>query len=189
MAAALTADRSRNSCARCAPRRKNYEPARAAVVSSLPMAVVVVASWLLRLALGGVLIVAGVLKLHDPVAFATEVANYHLLPSLAPFVAATLPCVEILVGAGLVLFPIGWRRPATVAALLLMVMFAVAVSAAYLRHVNVSCGCFGEGGGPINGLTVLRDLALVAAAAALLALDRPDRAGRTSRPSPLGSTP
>jgi uncharacterized membrane protein YphA (DoxX/SURF4 family) len=149
----------------------------------------VVASWLLRLALGAVLVTAGALKLRDPVAFATEVANYHLWPSLAPFVAATLPYLEIVVGAGLVFFPIGWRRPAALAALLLMVVFAGAVSAAYLRHINVNCGCFGGGGGPITGLVVLRDLALVAGAGALLVLDRPGRTGRTSRPSPLGSTP
>ena len=155
----------------------------------MAMALVVVASWLLRLALGAVLIAAGALKLRDPAAFATEVANYHLWPSLAPFVAAALPGLEIVVGAGVVFFPIGWRRPAALAALLLMVMFAVAVSAAYLRHINVNCGCFGTGGGPITGLTVLRDLALVAAAAALLVLDRRAWTDRTSRPSPLGSTP
>ena len=85
---------------------------------------------LLRLGLGGVLVVAGVLKLRDPSGFAVEIANYQLLPALAPYLAAALPVTEIVLGLGLALFPRGWRRSAAIGVALLLLTFALAVSSA-----------------------------------------------------------
>jgi uncharacterized membrane protein YphA (DoxX/SURF4 family) len=124
----------------------------------------------LRLGLGGLLIVAGALKLRAPVAFATEIANYQLVPAVAPYVAAVLPVLELVLGGALVVAPRAWRRGAALAALGLLATFTVAVASAYFRRINIDCGCFGTGGGPITGLTLARNLALMAAAA-LLALD------------------
>ena len=129
----------------------------------------------LRAGLGGLLIVAGVLKLADPTAFATQIANYQLLPALAPVLGATLPATEILVGAGLFAFPWRWRRAAAAAALALFATFAAAVASAYFRHINIACGCFGDGGGSITALTLARNAALLAGTLALLAVDRPWR--------------
>ena len=128
---------------------------------------------LLRFVLGGLLIVAGALKLRAPVAFATEIANYQLFPGVAPYLAAVLPAIEIVLGAGLLGFPVAWRRAAAFGALSLFAMFSVAVGSATLRHINIDCGCFGTGGGPITVLTVLRNLLLIGAAILLLRLDRP----------------
>ncbi|HEY2731388.1 MAG TPA: MauE/DoxX family redox-associated membrane protein [Polyangia bacterium] len=131
---------------------------------------------LLRLGLGGLLVVAGALKLRAPVAFATEIANYQLLPALAPYVAAVLPVVELLVGGALVVAPRAWRRAAALAALALLAAFTVAVGSAFFRRINIDCGCFGTGGGPITGLTLVRNVVLMAAAAAIVAFDERDRA-------------
>jgi uncharacterized membrane protein YphA (DoxX/SURF4 family) len=128
----------------------------------------------LRLGLGGLLVVAGALKLRAPVAFATEIANYQLLPAVAPYVAAVLPVLELVVGAALVLAPRPWRRAAALAALGMLGAFTVAVASAWLRHINIDCGCFGAGGGPITGLTLARNLVLMAAAATVVAADRAD---------------
>ena len=122
----------------------------------------------LRWGLGALLVVAGALKLRDPGAFATEIANYQLLPALAPILAAALPLAEVLIGAALLLAPAGWRRPAALAAAALFVMFFLAVATAFARGINTECGCFGTGGGPITALTVLRNIVLIGAAAALL---------------------
>jgi uncharacterized membrane protein YphA (DoxX/SURF4 family) len=122
-----------------------------------------------RLGLGGLFIVAGVLKVRAPVAFATEIANYQLAPTVAPYVAAVLPVVELVVGGALVVAPRAWRRAAALAALGLLATFTVAVASAYLRRINIDCGCFGTGGGPITGLTLVRNVALMAVAALLLA--------------------
>ena len=128
----------------------------------------------LRLGLGGLLVVAGALKLRAPGAFATEIANYQLFPAVAPYLAAILPVLELVVGAALLVAPRAWRRAAALAALALFVQFTVAVAAAYFRHINIDCGCFGTGGGPITALTLLRDLALVAGAALAIRLERDD---------------
>jgi putative oxidoreductase len=128
---------------------------------------------LLRLGLGALLVLAGLLKLRDPTAFATEIANYQLLPGGAAVLAAVLPSIEVVIGTGLLALPRAWRRAAAAAALALFVMFTGAVASAYLRRINIDCGCFGTGGGPIGPLTLLRNLMLIAAAVLLLRLDRP----------------
>lgn len=127
--------------------------------------------WLLRLGLGGLFVYAGVIKMLDPSGFATEVTNYHFFPSLAPYLAVMLPPAEIVAGAGLIVLPAVWRRAAALATALLCAMFTVAVAQAVARHINVDCGCFGAGAsGPVTGLTVARDVALLGAALAIFAL-------------------
>jgi uncharacterized membrane protein YphA (DoxX/SURF4 family) len=125
--------------------------------------------WALRLGLGALFIVAGVLKLKDPTGFATEIVNYRFLPELAPWLAATLPAIEVALGAALVFAPAAWRRAAALATTALLVVFTVAVTQAVVRGINVDCGCFGSAAaGPVSMWTILRDLALLAAAGALL---------------------
>jgi uncharacterized membrane protein YphA (DoxX/SURF4 family) len=128
--------------------------------------------WALRLGLGGLFIVAGVLKLRDPTEFAIEVTNYRLFPLLAPWLAVTLPPVEIVLGCALVFLPRDWRRASALAMAALLVAFTVAVTQAVGRGINVDCGCFGGGSGPVTWLTVARDLALLAAACAAWWLNR-----------------
>ncbi|HEV3032325.1 MAG TPA: MauE/DoxX family redox-associated membrane protein [Polyangia bacterium] len=123
----------------------------------------------LRLGLGGLFVVAGALKLRAPVAFATEIANYQLLPALAPYVAAVLPVGELVIGSALVVAPRAWRRAAALGALGLLATFTVAVGSAFFRRINIDCGCFGTGGGPITGLTLVRNVVLMAAATAIVA--------------------
>jgi uncharacterized membrane protein YphA (DoxX/SURF4 family) len=137
----------------------------------------------LRVLLGGLLLAAGALKLRAPASFATEIANYQLVPALAPYLAATLPAIELVVGIALVGLPRRWRRSAALVALGLFAAFLVAVTSAFLRHVNIACGCFGAGGGPISALTVARNSCLVLAAAALLALEGPRPVASTASPA------
>jgi hypothetical protein len=116
--------------------------------------------------------VAGALKLGDPTAFANEITNYRLLPSLAPWLAATLPAVEIALGIALVIAPGPWRRAAALATIALMAVFTVAVSQVVVRGINIDCGCFGGNTGPVTLLTVGRDLVLLAMAGAIFWLER-----------------
>jgi uncharacterized membrane protein YphA (DoxX/SURF4 family) len=139
---------------------------------------------LLRLGLAALLITAGALKLRDPAGFAVEVANFQLVPALAPYLAATLPVVELVLGVGLLLFPAPWRRAAAVGAAILLVGFAVAVGSAFFRHINIACGCFGGGGDTIGPLTLLRNLSLLVAVAALLALDQLPGQAKPAHPQP-----
>jgi uncharacterized membrane protein YphA (DoxX/SURF4 family) len=129
-------------------------------------------AFVLRLGLGGLLVVAGALKLRAPVAFATEIANYQLVPAVAPYVAAILPVLELVVGVALVLGPRAWRRAAALASLGMLAAFTIAVASAYFRRINIDCGCFGTGGGPITGLTLVRNAVLMLSAALIIAAER-----------------
>jgi hypothetical protein len=127
---------------------------------------------LLRVGLAGVLGVAGALKLRAPGTFATEIANYQLFPGAAPYLAVTLPLVELVLAGALLVAPRAWRRAAALGAFGLFVTFTVAVASAYFRRINIDCGCFGAGGGPITVLTLLRNAGLLTAAALVVFLER-----------------
>lgn len=131
-----------------------------------------IVQWALRLGLGGLFVYTGAIKLADPNAFALEIHNYQLFPSLAPVLAAALPVVELTIGLALVAGPRPWLRAGALSCLLLMVVFTAAVGSAVARGINISCGCFGAGSSPVTLVTVARDVALLAASAALLALAR-----------------
>ena len=140
-------------------------------------------AWLLRLGLGGLLAVAGLLKLRDPSGFAVEIANYQLLPSLAAYPAAILPATEVVLGLGLIVAPAPWRRAATVGVTILFVLFTVAVGSAYARGINIACGCFGGGGDAIGPLTLMRNLALLLGISALWRWDAPRRPAPSVAPA------
>jgi len=127
---------------------------------------------ILRVGLGGLFVLAGVLKLGDPTQFAIEINNYDLFPSLAPMLAVTLPFVEIVLGLALMGAPRTWRQAAALGLFGLLVMFTVAVGAAVARHINIECGCFGTKSGPVTWMTVGRDVVLLAVASAVLWLER-----------------
>lgn len=137
-----------------------------------------------RIILGGVFVVAGVLKLPDPAAAVRAVRAYRILaePLAAP-VAFGLPVIEIAVGLAL-LAGVVVRTAATVSAVLLVV-FIGAVGSAWARGLQIDCGCFGNGGQVGAGRTaypteIVRDVGLLLVALALarwpasrLALGRP----------------
>lgn len=100
---------------------------------------------LARIALGGVLIVAGALKVGSPAASARAVQAYQLLPfDVAAYVGYALPVVEILIGALLVVGLL--TRPAAILGGLLMVAFVIGIASAWARGLSIDCGCFGGGG-------------------------------------------
>jgi putative oxidoreductase len=101
-------------------------------------------------------------------AFAVEIDNYQLLPWLAPYMAAALPALEITLALALVVLPAPWRRAAALGCLGLMVLFTVGAASAMARNLDIDCGCFGKGSGPITWLTIARDVALIAVSAVLV---------------------
>jgi uncharacterized membrane protein YphA (DoxX/SURF4 family) len=124
-----------------------------------------------RILLGGVFVVAGLLKVPDPAAAVRAVRAYQLLPEpmVAP-VAFGLPVVEIAVG--LALLAGVFVRTAAIAAAVLLVVFLAGVGSAWARGLQIDCGCFGNGGQVAAGQTaypleVARDAALLLIAVAL----------------------
>jgi uncharacterized membrane protein YphA (DoxX/SURF4 family) len=118
-----------------------------------------------RLLLGGLLLVAGLLKAHDGAAVtASTIAGYRLLP---PFIVAPLglflPYFEIGLGAYLI---VGlFARGAAYIAAVQFGVFAVAVASLVVRHIPANCGCFGAGTNtPPSWGHVAVDVVLAAAA-------------------------
>lgn len=98
-----------------------------------------------RLVVGGVWIVAGVLKLPDPAASVRAVRAYDLLPeAVVPTVGHLLPIVEVVVGVCLVLGLL--TRVMAVASAVLFAAFVIGIAAAWSRGLQIDCGCFGGGG-------------------------------------------
>lgn len=138
-------------------------------------------AWAIRIGLAALFGYAGVMKLLDPEAFAREIANYQLVPSLAPHLAAVLPTTECVAALALLLPSAPWRRAGALAVAGLLAVFLVGVVSVVVRGVNIDCGCFGSGSGSVTGLTILRNVALAAAALYLVFEDgwvpSPERRG------------
>jgi uncharacterized membrane protein YphA (DoxX/SURF4 family) len=100
---------------------------------------------LARLVLGGVLLVAGGLKVTKPTESANAVAAYKLLPTnLAHLFGYALPWIEVAIG---ILLIVGILiRPAAIAGGLIMIVFIGAIASAWARGLLLDCGCFGGGG-------------------------------------------
>ena len=121
-----------------------------------------------RLTLGGVLFVAGYLKVDKLDISQMAVRSYELLPiPIANFLGLTLPFFEVVIGLLLIL----GAATRVFAALggFTMFIFIIAIAQAWARGLNIDCGCFGGGGTVDPGQTrylqeILRDAGLVALA-------------------------
>lgn len=122
-------------------------------------------SLLFRLILGGVLLVAGALKVGNPQKSAMSVRAYEVLPiDIANFFGYVLPWFEIGVGALLIL-----GVAVKISAFLggaTMLIFILAISQAWARGLSIDCGCFGGGGAIDPSQTkyleeILRDFGLL----------------------------
>lgn len=118
-----------------------------------------------RLLVGGVWIVAGLLKLPDPAASVRAVRAYQLLPeAIVPTVGYALPIAEVVLGVTLILGLL--VRIGGVLSAILFLAFIVGISAAWARGLQIDCGCFGGGGYDANATEkypweIARDLGLL----------------------------
>ena len=125
-----------------------------------------------RLVVGGVWITAALAKLPDPSASVRAVRAYDLLPEgVVPTVGHTLPILELVVGACLVIGLL--TRPMSFVSALLFLAFVVGISAAWARGLQIDCGCFGGGGFDADATSkypweIARDACLFALSALLV---------------------
>ena len=118
---------------------------------------------LLRLTLGGLLVLAAITKLTDRAAFQAAVAEYQLLPHALerPF-AAALPAVELMLGA-LLLAGLGTAIAAWVAVPVFL-SFSIAIGVNMARGRELDYHCFGSvQSEPIGWPSLIRSSALVIA--------------------------
>jgi uncharacterized membrane protein YphA (DoxX/SURF4 family) len=121
---------------------------------------------LARLAVGGVWLYAGALKLPHPETSVTAVRAYQILPaSAAETVGHVLPMLEVVVGACLV---VGLLLRLTGGVLALMQLaFIVGIVSVWSRGIAIDCGCFGGGGADPDAISkypweIARDTGLLA---------------------------
>jgi uncharacterized membrane protein YphA (DoxX/SURF4 family) len=94
-----------------------------------------------RFFLGGVLLLSGVSKARDISGFRIALRGYDLLPApLIPSIAFSIPIIEIILGALLV---VGLRVDVTgISAGALLTAFTAWLAVALLRGKEIDCGCF-----------------------------------------------
>ncbi len=118
-----------------------------------------------RLVLGGVLLIAGYLKVGTPDKSQMAVRAYEMLPiSIANMLGLFLPFFEVATGALLILGAL--TRVVAILGGVTMFAFIIAISQAWARGLSIDCGCFGGGGSVAPEDTrylqeILRDLGLV----------------------------
>lgn len=97
---------------------------------------------IVRLVLSATFLLAAMPKIQDPVAFGAAVEGFRLLGGvLATWVALILPWLELVVGFGLLIPQI--RRGSGVILALLLALFIGLHASAWMRGLDISCGCFG----------------------------------------------
>jgi len=96
-----------------------------------------------RFLISAVFLVAGLLKIRDPLAFADGIAAFHFFPvwMINPL-ALSVPFFEVLTGLGILASRT--RRPAALAACGLSLGFVVLFASATVRGLEVTCACFGK---------------------------------------------
>lgn len=108
---------------------------------------------------------AAIPKIAEPLAFATSIGHYEMMPVWAVNAFALIvPWLEVLIGVALV---VGLRiRTSAVVSGTLLAMFTVAVAWAVIHGLEIDCGCFGSAGGEeVSWLKVLKNTGLIAACA------------------------
>lgn len=135
----------------------------------------------LRLAIAGVFIYAGAIKAMDPLKFATQIRAYELTGfAVGGVLAVWLPWLELFCGLALLVNRL--VRGALFWVMVLMVVFTAAQVSAWIRGLNLDCGCFGEMGKPIHPAWVIgRDglILLAVAVLAFLSMRKPPTQDRT----------
>jgi putative oxidoreductase len=123
--------------------------------------------WLLaRAALALVFLYAGAVKLWDPAALASSIVRFQLVPLfLVHPMALALPPLEVICGIALLVGP--WKRQAAFGIAALCAAFLLALLSAAARGLEVDCTCFGSASAQPMWWLILRDVVLLAAAAAM----------------------
>ena len=131
----------------------------------------------LRWGLGIIFIYAAYSKIFDPAFFAEEISYYHMVPKWGEnWMAIFLPWLELVCGVALI-SGVG-KRGALVLVIGMLVVFTYAIGHAVHEGRDIRCGCFGHGESAerVGRVAIVRDLAMIAAAGAALALGREKKA-------------
>lgn len=100
-------------------------------------------SWLASLLFGALFLWSGLIKVLDPLSFTDAVRNFRMVGDpYAVLLAMWIPWVEITAGVA-VMFE-RWQRAGAAILVGALLVFTIAVISAWVRGLDISCGCFGE---------------------------------------------
>jgi uncharacterized membrane protein YphA (DoxX/SURF4 family) len=125
-----------------------------------------------RVLLGGLLLVAGGLKVGHSAELASAIAGFRLLPAaIVGPLALALPYVELLLGVYLVagLF----TRIVAILVAVQFLLYGGAIASAVVRHIPASCGCFGPNDSAVADWPHVAFDLMLAAASVFVAYNAP----------------
>ena len=127
---------------------------------------------IIALIVGCIFIYAGAIKVMDPIGFARDIDNYHILPwGVSIRLAFYLPWLEVFCGLA-VLCGLFYRGGLLILNALISI-FIIASIVAKARGLDISCGCFGHASHNWSfSVHLALDLGLLAAVAFLSFSDR-----------------
>ena len=119
-----------------------------------------------RLVLTAVFLLSSLPKIQDPVNFTVAIEAYQIVGSgLSIWIALILPWLELVIGIGILIPRL--RRASSLILVILLVLFICLHASAWMRGLDISCGCFGQAPTvetPSYYWKILQNLALLLAA-------------------------
>ena len=93
-----------------------------------------------RIVVGAIFLWASFDKIIDPVKFARDISNYHIVPlGLENTIALILPWLEFFIGTGLILGVM--VDGSIIISSVLLITFNIMIAQAMARGFNIDCGC------------------------------------------------
>ena len=125
----------------------------------------------IRIFFGFIFIFAAGTKIADPAGFSQSIYNYKLMPDfMINFLAIAFPWIELVAGILLVFGISVKENSAILSGLLVIFIFAIAIS--LFRGLNIDCGCFGTAGGTKVGIQkILENIGLLILGLILIKFD------------------
>ena len=105
--------------------------------------------FLVRIILGIVFLISSYSKLKNPIGFAQAIENYKIFGALlSRWGAIFIPALEFILA--ILLITGRWMKETFIITAALFIVFDVMIFQAYLRGLDISCGCFGSSHSPID---------------------------------------
>lgn len=104
-----------------------------------------VASLSMRIVLGGTFILAAVPKIMDSRGFAVDITHYDFFPKIVVnIIAITVPWIELFIAFSII-FAVA-QKGGILLLNLMLIAFLVLLGQAWIRGLDIDCGCFGHSG-------------------------------------------
>lgn len=117
-------------------------------------------SYIARVVVGFVLIMASIPKVAEPIAFAKSIQAYQIVPTfLVNISAISIPWLELVIGIFLI-FGLLLRGSSLLSAAL-FAAFSILIAVSLFRGLSIDCGCFGLDSAPLSWRRFFEDIGLL----------------------------